>query len=535
MAKQILTGLDLLSLPSLTTPKTGSVGFGAKSDGLYQKIGAVESKLSIDGHTHTISDVTGLQTALNSKLETSIFNTHNTDNVRHITGAERTKWDKVVTDFNNLEIGGRNLLLDSEKERRANNTILNIPFDYTRMVGEGLFTISLEAKINSGDSGGFDFYFRSNAAIGEIPPTKEANQDWERFSHTWELTRTQIETILTVSVRTTLYQSDILIRNIKVEKGNKATDWTPAPEDQVSDWATTDVNSFSFIKNKPTLLSQFTDNIGVATHIANTSNPHSVTKAQVGLGNVDNTSDTNKPISTATQTALNLKANLASPTFTGTVTAPTFSGALSGNATTATTATKLGTATVGSTQLPFYLNAGTATAITQANLRIGLFGTTAIGSATKPIYINTNGVPTASTSFGGVTGIGTANPLMDGTVAVGTSSLAARQDHRHPVDTSRAAVGQTMYIGTTAVAINRASATLNLTGIGALTMGGALTGATTISASTSVTTPKVIFAAAGWSMEQVGNELQMKHNNVLKMRFTSTGSIVATEEITAFG
>lgn len=43
------------------------------------------------------------------------------------------------------------------------------------------------------------------------------------------------------------------------------------------------------------------------------------TKANVGLGNVDNTSDANKPVSTATQTALNLKANLASPTFTGTV------------------------------------------------------------------------------------------------------------------------------------------------------------------------------------------------------------------------
>lgn len=42
----------------------------------------------------------------------------------------------------------------------------------------------------------------------------------------------------------------------------------------------------------------------LAAHEANTSNPHSVTKAQVGLSNVDNTSDANKPISTATQTAL---------------------------------------------------------------------------------------------------------------------------------------------------------------------------------------------------------------------------------------
>ena len=48
------------------------------------------------------------------------------------------------------------------------------------------------------------------------------------------------------------------------------------------------------------------------SHIGNTNNPHSVTKAQVGLGNVDNTSDLNKPISTATQTALNSKQDVIS-------------------------------------------------------------------------------------------------------------------------------------------------------------------------------------------------------------------------------
>ena len=43
-----------------------------------------------------------------------------------------------------------------------------------------------------------------------------------------------------------------------------------------------------------------------------------VTKAMVDLSNVDNTSDADKPVSSATQTALNLKAPLANPTFTGT-------------------------------------------------------------------------------------------------------------------------------------------------------------------------------------------------------------------------
>ena len=42
-------------------------------------------------------------------------------------------------------------------------------------------------------------------------------------------------------------------------------------------------------------------------HSQATGNPHGTTKADIGLGNVENTSDLNKPISTATQLALNNK------------------------------------------------------------------------------------------------------------------------------------------------------------------------------------------------------------------------------------
>ena len=47
----------------------------------------------------------------------------------------------------------------------------------------------------------------------------------------------------------------------------------------------------------------------LTTHTTNTENPHNVTKAQIGLNNVDNTSDLDKPISNATQAELNQKAN----------------------------------------------------------------------------------------------------------------------------------------------------------------------------------------------------------------------------------
>jgi hypothetical protein len=64
------------------------------------------------------------------------------------------------------------------------------------------------------------------------------------------------------------------------------------------------------------LQAQITANLSTLTsHTSNTSNPHATTKAQVGLGNADNTSDANKPVSTATQTALNAKqATLVSGT-----------------------------------------------------------------------------------------------------------------------------------------------------------------------------------------------------------------------------
>jgi hypothetical protein len=49
-------------------------------------------------------------------------------------------------------------------------------------------------------------------------------------------------------------------------------------------------------------------NTNIQAHVGSIANPHGVTKAQVGLGNCDNTSDAAKPVSTATQTALDGKS-----------------------------------------------------------------------------------------------------------------------------------------------------------------------------------------------------------------------------------
>jgi DNA-binding protein YbaB len=65
-----------------------------------------------------------------------------------------------------------------------------------------------------------------------------------------------------------------------------------------------------------------------------------ITASMVGLGNVTNTSDANKPVSTLQQAALDLKAPLASPAFTGTVTGITATMVGLGNVTNTSDANK---------------------------------------------------------------------------------------------------------------------------------------------------------------------------------------------------
>ncbi|HPB85631.1 MAG TPA: hypothetical protein PLR63_07575, partial [Paludibacteraceae bacterium] len=66
------------------------------------------------------------------------------------------------------------------------------------------------------------------------------------------------------------------------------------------------------------------------------------------------------------------------------------------------------------------------------------------------------------------------------------------------------------------------------------TISGAKTFSAALTASVSVTTPKVIIAAAGWSVEQSGTELLFKYNGTTKQRLLNDGGIAAIGEVTAY-
>ena len=197
----------------------------------------------------------------------------------------------------------------------------------------------------------------------------------------------------------------------------------------------------------------------IDTHIANTSNPHSVTKSQVGLGSCDNTSDVNKPVSTATQTALDAKlgktvtdgkvlignaSNLAAEkNFSGAITVDRDGVAtLANNIVTNAKSAQMATNTIkgnntGGASDPIDLTATQTTAILNAMVgdsgsggTKGLVPAPASGDAAALKFLKADGTwatPTGSPSFGAVrlhtySGYGSTNTkIMIFTTNVGTT------------------------------------------------------------------------------------------------------------------
>lgn len=164
-------------------------------------------------------------------------------------------------------------------------------------------------------------------------------------------------------------------------------------------------------------------------------------KADVGLGNVDNTSDVNKPVSTAQQTALNLKAPLASPTFTGTVSGVTAAMVGLGSVDNTSDANKpVSTAQATALALKAPLASptftGTVSGVTAAMVGLGNVNNTS--DASKPVSTAQQAAldakapltsPTFTGTVGGITatmvGLGNVNNTSDASKPVSTAQQTA--------------------------------------------------------------------------------------------------------------
>lgn len=172
--------------------------------------------------------------------------------------------------------------------------------------------------------------------------------------------------------------------------------------------------------------------------------------------------DTSRADAAATTAALALKAPLASPTFTGSITASA-KGHLLGSAS-GTLAT--GTVTLADANILLYNNSSTSWAGIGADLNGAMwFKTGSSGTPVPAMYISTaqvvnftnspiaptpttgdNSTKVATTAYVDAK-VGTATPLINGTAAVGTSVKWAHEDHVHPTDTTRAPLASPTFTG----------------------------------------------------------------------------------------
>lgn len=76
-----------------------------------------------------------------------------------------------------------------------------------------------------------DYFNSSNYRVEYVWVPGVLNSDWKRVSYTFVVPNNPDVVSLSIGLRNTVSISSVYFKHLKLEKGNKATDWTPAPED----------------------------------------------------------------------------------------------------------------------------------------------------------------------------------------------------------------------------------------------------------------------------------------------------------------
>ena len=338
VVKEINNGTEKIKSSTVLYDPTGqtlNIAFNeliTTVDGIDEKVESNTTQISVaNGEINTlISKTTQMQTDLSSAqgnitdLSTKYNQMKQTVDSYGVTIGEHTSQiTSVRNDLDNLEVGGRNLIRNSNfnsstslwivgsdaKVQILNDSKLGTYAHFTSSVGytgtngarfypdtntnfhhetNVTYTLSFMAKSATGDvlhSG-----IGGNLNEGTYPLTKE----WKRYTRTYT-------SYSTGSLSFFLREAgEFDITNIKIEKGNKPTDWTPAPEDIES--------SITEVSDKQSSMQLDLD--GFKTSVSNTY----ATKTQLNTvdGKFANYSTTTQMNSAIQQSANSIKNEVSS-------------------------------------------------------------------------------------------------------------------------------------------------------------------------------------------------------------------------------
>jgi hypothetical protein len=293
----IETGANKYVLPVATSSAIGGVKSGTDIN--------VDSSGNVsvvdNSHNHTIANVTNLQTSLDAKAPLASPALTGTPTAptatagTNTTQVATTAFVKTAVDnaTNNVEIGGRNYVMNSKFTSiaatsisyGAENCSCAVVNDSTYgnclkaiFTAAGRFYYNTTNVWQSGQKYAVSFLvkadgdgvtIRPSRSIADFGETMNVTSTWSKYTGIIDCTNTNNGGTLSFSVNKAC---TVYVTYIKLEKGNKPTDWTPAPEDLVSSLS---LSGTTLSYNNP---------LGVQRGSVTLS------KSSVGLDNVENKS-----------------------------------------------------------------------------------------------------------------------------------------------------------------------------------------------------------------------------------------------------
>ena len=168
----------------------------------------------------------------------------------------KTVEEEITGAIEDIEIGGRNLLMNTKtftgwknangatllSETYQELTIVNQGGSWVRLEQDYSFeagqTYSLSAFVRS-TTGGTALYVNAPGNSKEL--TRNLSTEWQRVSYTFTVSEDTVSPAYFV-IPNVSSTGSLQICGYKLEKGNKATDWTPAPEDVENRITTVETN-----------------------------------------------------------------------------------------------------------------------------------------------------------------------------------------------------------------------------------------------------------------------------------------------------
>ena len=206
----------------------------------------------------------------------------------------------------NVQVGGRNFFLNSNFSKNLtnwntsgtgsiipDNVLRQCRIDTTGSGGiyqqlnlanySGNLTISFEYKPLY--MSGWDFLFGIEGISTKTIQLGNDGSKWVKYEHSFSVANQSNSTFIFYAIGSG--QKNLLIRNLKLEKGNKATDWMPAPEDVDADITTANTNSANALAQAQNAMNTASATAAVTSFMQTTVDGNVVSTGTLQVGDVN--------------------------------------------------------------------------------------------------------------------------------------------------------------------------------------------------------------------------------------------------------